>query len=371
MGPFEALHEAMWRHLAGDLAGAEAIFRQIQAEPAASVARPQLIRLLRQQSRWEEALEVVRRHAETHPRNPEIAYYLAMSLLGLARYPEGFSHYESRRWIPGFAPALTSAPEWKGEAAAHLVVLDEQGFGDTIMFARYVAQLAAGGHAVTLVCRPALLALFEASLAGVAAVRTDLPPAFDAWTFLGTLPLRLRTGPEESPRPPYLKPPEDRRSRWAAQLPDAARIGVATRGNNAHPNNANRSLPPDVAAFVRSFPGAVSLDVPGGSLTLTDFADTAAVIERLDLVISVDTAVAHLAGALGKPCWLLLPQEGADWRWLHDGDTSAWYPSFRLYRQPKAGDWLSVMAALRRDVGPFLQAASVARGSGTPNGDLS
>ena len=371
MGPFEALHEAMWRHLAGDLAGAEAIFRQIQGEPEASVARPQLIRLLRQQRRWEEALEVARRHAEAHPRNPEIAYYLATSLLGLARYPEGFARYESRRWVPGFAPALAAAPEWKGEAAAHLVVLDEQGFGDTIMFARYVAQLAALGHAVTLVCRPALLALFEASFAGVAAVRTDLPPAFDAWTFLGTLPLRLRAGPQESPKAPYLKAPEDRRGRWAAQLPDVARIGVVTRGSSAHPNNANRSLPPDVAAFVRSFPGAVSLDVPGGGLTLTDFADTAAVIERLDLVISVDTAVAHLAGALGKPCWLLLPQEGADWRWLHEGDTSAWYPSFRIYRQPTAGDWLSVMAALRRDVAPFLRAASAARENRAPTGGLS
>ena len=192
----------MWLHLKGRLESAEDIFRQIRSEPAASVARRQLIALLRQQHRWEDALEVVREHAAAHPKNPEIAYYLATSLLGLGRYPEGFSFYEARRFTPNFAgPPRTSAPEWKGEPVNRLLLVEEQGFGDSIMFVRYVAELAGRGISISLLCRPQLRPLFEASFAGVASVCAEPPADIEAWTFLGSLPLRLRVTPEAAPTP--------------------------------------------------------------------------------------------------------------------------------------------------------------------------
>jgi hypothetical protein len=350
--PFAALHEAMWLQLKGELDEAEAVFRAVVGEPAVSIARRQLDLLLRRQHRWEEALAVIRAHADAHPDNPEIRFHLATSLLRLGRYEEGLPLYESRRRIPAFYtdPQL-SIPEWQGEPVSSLLVLDEQGFGDTIQFARYLPLLVARGVRVVLVCRPELAPLMTFPGVVVAPRRPGIQlPQTEAWTPIGSLPLRFGSTPETVPAPDrYLQVPEERRRLWADKLPKAARIGVATRGRPTHPNDVNRSLTLDAAAVAGSFQGAVSLEPETSPLGLRDFADTAAVIERLDLVLSVDTAVAHLAGALGKPCWLLLPHV-PEWRWLHDRTDSPWYPSLRLYRQPSAGDWTSVLGQVRRDV---------------------
>jgi hypothetical protein len=171
-----------------------------------------------------------------------------------------------------------------------------------------------------------------------------------------SLPHRLGVTLEDLPGgAAYLAAPHDRLMSWRPRIGPGARIGVATRGNPRHPNDAHRSLTPEAAAFVLSLPGAVNLARDEGPLPLRDFADTAAVIEALDLVITVDTAVAHLAGAMGKPCWTLLPYIGVDWRWMHDERTdSPWYPSMRLFRQPAAGDWASVLRMVAQELPAFF-----------------
>jgi hypothetical protein len=124
-------------------------------------------------------------------------------------------------------------------------------------------------------------------------------------------------------------------------------IGVATRGNPQHANDHNRSLPADAAAALMSLPGAVSLHQE--DIGSAEFATTADIIRGLELVVSVDTAVAHLAGAMGKPCWVLLPHDRLDWRWGVSGAYSRWYPTMRLYRQPSPGDWTSVLDRVIHD----------------------
>jgi hypothetical protein len=126
------------------------------------------------------------------------------------------------------------------------------------------------------------------------------------------------------------------------------------RGNPQQSNDANRSLDPEGRTFLHSLPGATPLIPEAFPAPLADFADTAAVMERLDLVIAVDTAVAHLAGAMGKPCWLLLNSAYQDWRWMYDRADSPWYPSMRIYRQLSPGDWAGVMRQVAADLPAFF-----------------
>jgi hypothetical protein len=345
--PFASLHRAAWLAFDGEPAAAEQVLRGVTAEPAASYARRQLIQLLRGAGRWADAAAVAEDHARAHPDDPEIAYYLAISLLGLGRYEAGWRLYEARRAVRQPRPAEPACPPWRGEAVGSLIVLDEQGFGDAIQFARFVPPLVQRGIEVTLVCRRELAALFESL--GARVWTAGPPPEADAHVLLGSLPLWLGARLDTLPTQPYLRAPEDRRREWAARLPPAARIGVAPRGRSTHPKDASRSLPPVAAEVLTTLPGSVILG-PEGALRPRDFADTAAVIERLDLVVTVDTAVAHVAGALGKACWVLLEYD-PDWRWLHDRVDSPWYPSLRLYRQPEPGDWRSVLRQVRQDLG--------------------
>jgi hypothetical protein len=159
------------------------------------------------------------------------------------------------------------------------------------------------------------------------------------------------------------------------------RVGLAWKGNPDFENDADRSLPSLLtlaplggvpAHFVSLQKGAGEEEAPPAGMTLhaigpqlRDFADTAAVIANLDLVISVDTAVAHLGGALGKPCWLLLPDYRCDWRWMTERDDTPWYPSMRLFRQSRAGDWTPVIDAVRRALSAFLTSGAVAAASGS------
>jgi hypothetical protein len=277
-----------------------------------------------------------------------------------------------------------------------LLFWPEQGLGDQIQFCRYVPRLKALGAArVTLVCQRPLCALFE-SLAGadsvVAADVVDnafvVDPgtiaSHDFWTFPLSVPALLGTDLATLPEVamPYLAPPPDRVEAWRARLGAQAplRVGLVWRGNPKHHNDAERSLPGlETLAPLWDVPGVRFFSLQAGRAGLAaqsasagqplqhlganfvDFADTAAALELLDLLICVDTSIAHLAGAIAKPCWVMLPQHRTDWRWLRDRDDSPWYPAgMRLFRQADRGAWGPVVEHVRDALAALAQPEEIA-----------
>lgn len=303
-------------------------------------------------------------------------FNLAYLLLRQGRFDEGWACLEARDWYAALARQLT-CPRWAGEPLAGKSVLIgyEAGHGDMVQFCRYASVLKAQGAAhITLVCHPALKRLFG-SLAGVDAVAAfdetfPLPASgnWDFWTPALSLPFHCKTRINTIPASlPYLHALPDLVTHWGAQLPkDGVRVGLVWKGNPQFENDADRSLPNlDVLVPLGKVAGACFISLQKGAgeaqaqhppvgLSLldlgshmADFADTAAIVAGLDLVICVDTAIAHLAGALGKPCWVLLPDYQTDWRWLKHRTDSPWYPGvMRLFRQSTAGDWSSVVAEI-------------------------
>lgn len=297
-------------------------------------------------------------------------FNLAYVLLRQGRFDEGWQCLEARDW---YAPlqAYLDCPRWRGESllGRSLFIGCEAGQGDMIQFARYATLLKGLGAArITLLCHPALKALF-ASLAGVDEVLSlndALPQSgWDCWRPAISIPLYCQTRLDTIPAAlPFLRAEPERMAYWQTQLPSAGlRVGLVWKGNPQFENDADRSLPGlDVLAPLARVAGVSfvslqkgqgedqALQPPPGMVLrhlggqLQDFADTAAV----DLVICVDTAVAHLAGALNKPCWLLLPHYKTDWRWLEQRSDSPWYPGvMRLFRQSAAQDWAEVVADVR------------------------
>jgi Flp pilus assembly protein TadD len=298
-------------------------------------------------------------------------FNLSYLLLRQGRFEEGWHCLEARNWYAALAAHL-SCPRWQGESLAGKSILIgyEAGHGDVIQFCRYADVLKAQGAAsITMICHPPLKILF-AALEGVDTVISfdeHVPSTgWDFWTPLLSIPHYCKTRLDSIPaKIPYLQAPANRIERWAPLLPrDGLRVGLVWKGNVQFENDADRSLPSlEILAPLWTVAGVnfVSLQKgagedeaakPPGGLPLVnigpqleDFADTAAVLISLDLVICVDTAIAHLAGALGKPCWVLLPEYKTDWRWLVDRADSPWYPGvMRLFRQPAVGDWVSVVA---------------------------
>jgi hypothetical protein len=262
-------------------------------------------------------------------------------------------------------------PLWRGEESLEgktILLHAEQGFGDAIQFVRYVPFLAAKGAQVVLEAPPPLTALFS-RIAGAAQVlaRGEALPAFDWHCPLMSLPLALKTRLETIPAAvPYLSASEERVASWKQRLPEAGarRIGVAWAGNRNFKGDQTRSI--GLARFspLLSVNGieflSLQKDLRDGDReilrdnshvrhvgdAMEDFSDTAAILSSVDLVISSDTSVAHLAGALGKPVWVLL-QYVPDWRWLLERGDSPWYPTARLFRQPKIDDWESVIRQVK------------------------
>jgi tetratricopeptide (TPR) repeat protein len=323
-------------------------------------------------NRHQEALAEYGRVLATDKRNADVQHNESLSLLTLGDYHRGFEKYEAR-WSRAGMPRRRAfgKPLWLGEyplARKTILVPSEQGLGDTIQFARYVPQLARGGAKVVLEVQTELVALLS-RLAGVAAVvgRGAALPAYDVYCPAGSLPLALRTEVATIPAPvPYLAASEARVAGWRdrlAALP-SPRIAVAWAGSADHANDRNRSIGlarflPLLTAGHGSFV-SIQRELRAGDAAalaglphvtqlgdaLADFEDTAAVIALADLVISVDTAVVHLAGAMGKPVWVLLPFQ-PDWRWLLARSDSPWYPTARLFRQSQPGDWDAVMARVQ------------------------
>jgi tetratricopeptide (TPR) repeat protein len=298
-----------------------------------------------------------------NPAHGEARLNRALALLVSGRFREGFAEYEWRWRHPGFPPTRTfDAPPWDGAPLAGRTILlhAEQGIGDTIQFVRYAPLVKAGGGRVVLECQPPLASLL-AAVAGVDQVvgKGDALPPFDVHAPLLSLPRILGTAVDTIPaQVPYLRAPA---GPAAADGDDGRRrVGVAWAGNPANVNDRNRSLDPGLFAPVAEVPGwrLVILQVgPGREAIplhpfladaldlgerLPDFAATARAVARLDLVIAADTALAHLAGAMARPVWTLVPFR-PDWRWLIGRDDSPWYPTMRLFRQRRRGDWQGVM----------------------------
>ena len=264
---------------------------------------------------------------------------LCLALVGAGDLKEGFRRYDvrfARSLRPVAKPAL-SFPEWRGESLAgrSILVWMEQGFGDQIMFARFVPVLAAMGATVSLVAPPALTRLFSSLPAKIIPAAGEVGiPRHDYWIMPGSIPGRLGVGETSLPQAPYLAGGDGGRG-----------VGVAWRGDPRHPTNSERSLTAEHRDALLGLPDAVSL-LPEDT-GAADFAQTAEMIRSLELVITVDTSIAHLAGAMGKPTWILLSARNCCWRWQSGREDTPWYPSARLFRQPAPGDWDAVMQAVR------------------------
>ena len=317
-----------------------------------------------------EALPALRRAIALKPDYAEAHLTEALCRLLGGDFARGWRAYEWR-WRTAFqTPSKRdfAQPLWLGEgpvAGETLLVHAEQGFGDTLQFCRYATLLAERGARVVLEVQPELKTLL-ASLGGVSTLigRGEPLPDFDRHAPLLSLPLAFGTTVETIPAStPYLRAPPERVERWRARLPAGRRIGLAWSGRASHLNDHHRSLDPVwLTPLLATNATFVSLqkdyrpqdrawlaahpEVLDCSADLKDFADTAALARAMDLVITVDTSTAHLAGALGIPAWILLPFIALDWRWLLGRDDTPWYPQARLFRQRGPGQWPEVITRI-------------------------
>ena len=371
--PNATLNLGAARQLLNDVEAAEVLFRRALAlDVDRGRGNSNLALALMEQGRPAEAEAILRSALAEHPDRAEARANLALALLTLGRLEEAWPEYEHRWAVEAIGSPELSRPQWTGQALRGDTVLlwAEQGFGDTLQFCRYAPMVAAAGGRVVLAV-PQALRLAMATLDGVAEVLTeedDLPP-FDYHCPLLSLPLAFGTRMETIPRGvPYLR---GEVAPWASFLDGlpGLRVGLAWAGKSraGQPHavaiDKRRSMrlddmvplldvpgcsfvslqlgPP--SAQLRAVPDGVVLDV---SERLGDWSDTAGLIAGLDLVITVDTAVAHLAGALGAKVWMLNRFDSC-WRWFLGRDDTPWYPTMRLFRQTRRGDWAGVIARVR------------------------
>ncbi len=340
---------------------------------------------MERERRQEEALAYFERALAADAGLAEAHFNRSLALLALGRWRDGWPEYEWRWQASGFPRPQFGRPEWDGSPldGKTLLLYTEQGFGDAIQFVRFTTEAALRGARVVLRCAPEL----ESLLGGVAGVsetiRADDPlPEFDAHCSLLSLPRLLNVIREgRAARVPYLRAPDDRLQRWGSVIKSGEgelRVGLVWASQPMATQIAPRkSIALDALAPLSTVRGVrfYSLQMgeagrqgarPDSPLKITDltagirdFADTAAVIANLDLTLSVDTAVAHLAGAMGRPVWTLL-NYAPDWRWYPDAPTTFWYPSMRLYRQARRSDWARVIQRVADDL-PAMRARLLAR----------
>jgi Flp pilus assembly protein TadD len=341
--------------------------------PADPLALFQLALVLYDRQELPACLAAARAALELRPAMPEARMKLAQALLATGDFAAGWPEYEWRWRIQGAPAPLpeTDRPMWNGAPiAAPLLLVADQGYGDAIMFARYLPWVLARAPGAVVAASAELHPLLRAIQPGLALVdRWEDVPGFAAWCPFSSLPLLHGTTLETIPAAiPYLRPDPARAAAWQARLAAALpeghlRVGLAWAGRPTHPNDANRStalatLAPLAAlpniAFVSLQKGPAAAEAnhwPGPATLLAldaelhGFEDTAALLPALDLVLSVDTALVHLAGAMGRPCWVMLPF-APDWRWLAGRADSPWYPSLRLFRPTAPRAWPALVAQL-------------------------
>jgi len=365
-------------HLQEAIASCE---RAVALQPDFPGARQNLAVAWMRQGDYARAAACFRRAIEDQADFSPSRLGLAILLLLEGRYREGWREYEWRLMSPTNAVRLRALPEprWQGTPmpGGTLFIHAEQGFGDTLQFMRYVplACQRAGAARVIVECQRELAGLLSATGGWggdvIARPGPDGPalPRYDVQVPMLSLPLTLEQF-EPMPMPaPYVRAQEHLRAVWRGRLAAAPglRAGLVWAGNPAHPEDRLRTIPPAQLLPLLQVPGVVfySLQMEprdgvsspalheAGIRDLTahigDFADTAALVAELDLVITVDTATAHLAGALGSPVWTLLPFV-PDWRWGLEKEDTPWYPTMRLFRQRAIGDWNPVIAAVREQL---------------------
>jgi tetratricopeptide (TPR) repeat protein len=356
----------------------------IELDPSYVEAYSNLGLALQADRRDPEAIPYFEQAILLQPDFAQAHWNLSISLLVTGNFERGWSEYEWRLKTHELAGTERRfvQPFWQGERLDGKTILlhAEQGFGDSIQFIRYVPLIAQRGGRVVVECRPGLKKLFE-TVRGIAQVidRGEPLPAFDVHCAQLSLPSRFNASNGNIPADtPYFYLEPSLSARWRARMPDSggkAKIGLAWAGNPDHSNDRHRSISPDHFSALAATGGAVffSLQKSAGAsrappvpppvslcdLTeqVDDFADMAALISNLDLVICVDTSVAHLAGALGKPVWVLLPY-ASDWRWQLGREDSPWYPSMRLFRQRQRGDWDDVLRRIGHALHDFQIALS-------------
>lgn len=330
---------ALTQLAAGDDDAAEATLRRVDAlipgDPAVLHKFADLASLRGDHATAEDFL---RQAHELVPGAPGYRMLLGHARLFRGDYAGGFSLFDAWRELPdGRARAApeTQIPPWRGEplAGKRVLVWSEEGLGDQIMYARFVRELERRGAEVVWVAPPELVRLFRDGL-GVETVGVAgaVPGVIDYVIPSSRLPAALMADLKTPPPAPYLS---------VAAAAAQARIGVMAKGNPGHRNDANRSLDAGSAARLMMLPGAV--DLAPAATGAADLLDTAAIVASLDLVITVDTSVAHLAGALGRPVWILLPTRGLDWRWGRVGSTTPWYASARLFRRRASDSWTPII----------------------------
>ena len=336
----------------------------------------ELGRLTEAEAAYRKALAIDPTYADAHCK-------LGALLLSQGGFKEGWARFEARydaRLTDRTAlPPNVSYPQWRGEPLHGKAVLvwQEQGFGDMIQFGRYLASLKALGAAwITLACAPALHRLFKtlAMIDAVVDADADLARApHDYWTLPLSIPHCLGTTLDSIAPAVYLKPDPARVDKWRQKLelagPPGFKVGLVWKGHAGHGNDRHRSLPSlETLRPLLNVPGLGFVSLQKGQAEaearaiaadpaildagpdIADFADSAALIAQLDLVVCVDTAVAHLAGSLGTPCCVMLPMIGLDWRWVRGRTDSPWYPAtMRLYRQAHPGEWASVVERIAND----------------------
>ena len=316
----------------------------ISQAPQDVTANHDLGATLRDMGLFEEAEAQLWRTMLIQP-NAGTQYVLSQVLMAQGKYREALYHRHALHKLQGMPPRYGFAkPEWRGEDLRdkHIVVMPDQGLGDQLMTARFLRRLQALGAEVTLISQPPVARLLKRNLSVrvLAAEGAVSVPKSHYWTTNMDLIGHMAASPADVPTAPYLAAPSIRSGGTGFQ------VGSVTQGNPKHSNDAYRSLGEVDAVRLAKIIGApVYLDQ--AALKAADMAETAEVVAGLDLIITVDTAVAHLAGAMGKPVWILVPAVNTDWRWGRAGTpNSVWYPSAQLFWSDAKGRWSSCLDKL-------------------------
>jgi len=372
-------HAAIHNNLAfallehGDPERAERWLRKgIALDPLLPELHNNLGNVAREQGDVREAVACYRRAIALRADFADAHWNLSQGLLTLGMFVEGWREYEWRWKRPGFTSPRRDfpIPLWDGGAlrGRTLLIHAEQGMGDAIQCVRYCGILHSLGVNVVLECHKELVRLFR-SLPGIIAVipHGEPLPACDIHLPMMSLPRVMQTTLETVPRDvPYLVPPANLVAEWGERIGTRSsdvRVGIVWSGARTLKALLNRSCPLNVMLQLQNVPGVTLFSLQLGEAatelqaiprslrpvdlteSIVDMADTAAIISHLDLIVSIDTAVAHLGGAMGIPVWTLLPRM-ADWRWMLEREDSPWYPSMRLFRQKSAGDWPGLMGSV-------------------------